>query len=112
MQYEEQQQRIQYKEEVAARDDAKRVNDKIRIHLSELLHARRLMEHESNTAMALSAAGEDTPQFTKHEVVSNWLERRQGKLEEKIASLKKLISEESRDHAIEKYVPNRFLPRP
>ena len=106
--YEEQQQRIQLKEEKKLLDDAKLHNREIHSHLSEMLYARRLMEHESHTAVALNAAGEDVPQLTKHEIVTKWLDNRQGKLQDKITSLKKLIAEQSRNNVIDKYVPTRF----
>ena len=108
MHNEEQQQRIQFKEEKKVLDEAKLVNTEIHSHMSEMLYARRLMEHESHAAIALNAAGADIPQLTKHEIVTKWLDNRQGKLEGKIATLKKRISEESRNNVIDKYVPTRL----
>lgn len=105
---EEQQIRSQYNEDLKVLDDAKLVNKEIKSHVSEILQARKVMKHESHTALVLNAAGDDTPQLTQPEVVTAWLDKRQRKLEEKVVTLTKLVSEESRYQAIEKYVPTRF----
>lgn len=99
---EEQQIRSQYNEDLKVLDDAKLVNKEIKSHVSEILQARKVMKHESHTALVLNAAGEDTPQLTQPEVVTAWLDKRQRKLEEKVVTLTKLVSEESRYQAIEK----------
>ena len=102
MRYEEEQLRIQYYEDLKALDDAKLVNKEIKSHVSEVLQARKVMEHESHTALVLNAAGDDTPQLTQPDVVTAWLDKRQRQLEEKVVTLTELVSEESRRQAIEK----------
>jgi hypothetical protein len=60
------------------------------------------MEHESRMAIELNDSGEEPPEFTKHDLVNEWLNRRQEKLTSKLDDLREYVTTESRAQAIEK----------
>ena len=102
MQQEMYHQKIQHEEEVIVLRDARLANHGIMNHVSQLLKAKKVMEHEAHTASVLHEAGDYVPQLTKGTLVTNWLDQRQRKLDEKRTSLEKRIAEESRANVISK----------
>lgn len=102
MQYEQQTQTIQHEEALQDLEDAKQSRLASKQHVAHLQEARKVMQHEARTATVLHTAGEDLSQFTQHEVVSTWLDKRQESLQKKVDILHEQVSQENRAEAIKK----------
>lgn len=102
LQFEEQSQKIQYEATLQELEDAKRASQTTEGQVSHLLHTRQVMQHESRMAMELNDSGQEPPEFTKHDLVNEWLTRRQEKLTTKLDNLQEYVTTESRARAIEK----------
>ena len=102
MQYEEQTQTIQHEEALQDLEDAEKSRLASKQHVAHLQEARTVMQHEARTATVLHTAGEVLSQFTQHEVVSTWLDKRQASLQKKVDILQEQVSQENRAEAIKK----------
>lgn len=100
--HEEQMQTTQYHETLQELEDARKASQTTKSQVTHLLHTRQVMQHESRMAVELNNAGEELPEFTKHDLVMKWLDKRQTKLTGKLDDLRNYVTEESRTQAIEK----------
>lgn len=70
-------------------------------HVDHMLHAKEVLNHESKMAKELDDTGHE-PVFTQHGPVLDWLSKRQGKLKDKLGTLRKYVAERSRAQVIER----------